>query len=128
MFSLVSVSGRGCESYTFFVYVYLWCYVSAPPVPSVHVLTKWNKVYLSEKVKFKCSISNSTEYTFSWSKDGREITASDSNVLLSGDGSLLSMTMVSTHLTGSYTCKALHSATGHWATATNSETLTVLRK
>lgn len=104
--------------YCFFIYEFLCLSCSASPVPSVRLLTKWLDVFPSEKVEFECSISNKSEYTFTWSRDGKEITASNP-----GDGSLLMMT-VDTWSSGIYTCKALHTATGRLATA-SSEILTV---
>lgn len=96
---------------------------------SVRLLTKWRDVFLSEKVKFECSISSSSEYTFSWSRDGQEIKASDPNVMLPGDGALLMVTVgAPEQSSGSYTCKALHKATKLEVIATNSETLMVHRK
>lgn len=98
-------------------------YYSAPaPVPSVRRLTRWRDVFPSEKVEFKCSISNSSEYTFTWSRDGQNITATNLP-----NGSLLTMT-VGEPDSGSYTCKAHHTATGRQAAAGNSEMLTVHRK
>lgn len=103
------------------------CVFSAPPVPSVHLLTTWRDVFLSEKVKLECRISSSADYTFSWTRDGRDVTASDSTVSLAGDGSQLTLTMGEPESSsGSYTCKALHKATGSLAVAANSETLRVL--
>lgn len=98
-------------------------------VPSVLLLTKWSDVFLSEKVTLKCNISSSSEYMFIWSRNGQEITASDPNVLLPGDGSLLTMTMgAPEQSSGSYTCKAYHNATGNLSKARNFKKLTVHRK
>lgn len=95
----------------------------------MHLLTKWHDVFPSEKVKFKCSISNSSEYTFSWSRDGQNIPDPGPNVLLQEDGSLLTVTMgPPEQFSGSYTCKALHKATGDRAIAANSEILMVHRE
>lgn len=102
------------------------CYVL---VPSVLLLTKWRDVYLSERVKFECSISNSSQYTFSWTRDGHAITASESSELLSVDGSLLTVVMgAPERSSGSYTCKAIHKATRQEVIAANSEMLTVHRE
>ncbi|XP_075878642.1 hemicentin-2 isoform X3 [Nelusetta ayraudi] len=91
------------------------------PVPSVSLLTPWHDVFPSEKVEFQCSVSinNSYEYTFTWSRDGHNILPSNS-----GDGSLLTVTVGALD-SGSYTCKAHHTATGHQTASGNSEMLTV---
>lgn len=99
-----------------------FCYLAPPPVPSVHLLTPWHDVFPSEKVEFQCNISNSSEYTFTWSRDGKNILASNS-----GEGSLLTVTVGALD-SGSYTCKAHHTATGHQTASGNSEMLTVHRK
>lgn len=101
-----------------------FCYVAPHPVPSVSLLTPWHDVFPSEKVEFQCSVSinNSYEYTFTWSRDGHNILPSNS-----GDGSLLTVTVGALD-SGSYTCKAHHTATGHQTASGNSEMLTVHRK
>lgn len=108
----------------FFVYEFLclFYYSAPPPVPSVSLLTRWHDVFPSEKVEFLCNITNSSEYTFTWSRDGRNIPAN------TGNGSLLTVTVGEQDSAGSYTCKAQHTATGRQVAADNSEMLKVHRK
>lgn len=108
--------------------VYIWlCFNFS--VPSVLLLTAWTDVYPTEKVEFKCNIdTDSSDYTFTWSRDGQEIGGSDPNVLLSEDGSLLTITVAAESSSGGYTCKAHDKTTGRNTSATNSRKLKVLRK
>lgn len=82
-----------------------------------------------EKVEFKCNIeTDSSDYTFTWSRDGKEIGRSDPNVLLSEEGSLLTITAAAETYSGGYTCKAHDKTTGNNTSATNSLKLKVYRK
>lgn len=82
-----------------------------------------------EKVEFKCNIdSDSSNYNFTWSRDGKEIGGSDPNVLLTGEGSLLTITAAAETYSGGYTCKVHDITTGRNTSATNSVNLKVHRK
>lgn len=82
-----------------------------------------------EKVEFKCNIdSDSSNYAFTWSRDGKEIGGSDPNVLLSGEGSVLKMTAAAETYSGDYTCKVHDATTGRNTSAGNSLKLKVYRK
>lgn len=113
----------------FGVYIWLCFNFSAPPATSVLQLTSWLDVFPTEKVEFKCNIdTDSSDYTFAWSRDGKVIGGSDPNVLLSEDGSLLTVTAAAETYSGLYTCKAHDKTTGHNTSAANSPKLKVYRK
>ncbi|XP_068608306.1 carcinoembryonic antigen-related cell adhesion molecule 5-like [Brachionichthys hirsutus] len=59
-------------------------------------------VFPSEKVEFICSITGSSHWTFSWSRDGQEVQDSDPNVSLSAEGSMLKLTAATPTYSGSY--------------------------
>lgn len=82
-----------------------------------------------EKVEFKCNIdSDSSNYAFTWSRDRKQIGGSDPNVLLSGEGSVLTITAAAETYSGDYACKAHDVTTGHNTSAANSLKLKVYRK
>lgn len=99
-----------------------------PPVPSLLLQTTWPDVFPSEKVEFSCSVNGSSEWTFTWSRNGQEVQDSDPNVSLSEEGSMLTITAATQTYSGSYTCKAHHKTKGVTIAASNSVELKVYCK
>nr|XP_046252037.1 titin isoform X2 [Scatophagus argus] len=99
--------------------------VYEPPIPSLQQQQPtWLDVFPSEKVVFICNITGSSDWTFTWSRDNKQIQSSDPNVLTSAGGSVLTITAAQIH-SGSYTCKGLHTTKGVATADSNPLTLKV---
>lgn len=91
-------------------------YLSATPVPTLQLRSRWSEVFVSETVELECSIAGSSDWTFTWSKD---------NVPLSADTSVLTVTAQDQNDAGHYSCRGLHKTTGNQTAASNSVTIKV---
>ncbi|XP_051280945.1 titin [Dicentrarchus labrax] len=92
-----------------------------PPTPTLELQSTWLDVFPSEKVKFSCSITGSSDWTFTWFRNGTEVQL-DSNV--SAEGSVLTITAAEIH-SGSYSCKGHHKTKGVSSAVSNSHELKV---
>lgn len=77
-----------------------------PPVPSLQLLSAWPDVFPSEKVEFSCNITDSSDWTFTWDRDGQPVQDADPNV--SAVGSKLTITAATQTYSGNYSCKGHH--------------------
>lgn len=81
--------------------------VSDVPMPRVKLLSPWPDVIEKEQVLLRCETVE-PGWSFTWFRDGEQLTESPS-IKVSGDGGArLTMSSVSTNLQGLYTCKAHH--------------------
>ncbi|XP_074500369.1 hemicentin-1 isoform X2 [Sebastes fasciatus] len=99
--------------------------VYVPPVPSLQRLSAWLDVFPSEKVKLSCSVTGSSDWTFTWYRDEQKLPDPDPNVSLSAEGSEITITAATQTYTGSYSCKGLHKTKGVTTLASSSVKLTV---
>ncbi|XP_062283587.1 titin isoform X2 [Scomber scombrus] len=79
------------------------------PTPSLLLQSSWSDVFLSEKVEFSCNVSGSSDWTFTWHRDGNKVQDPDPN--LSFAGPLLTIT-ASRAYAGNYACKGHHKTKG----------------
>ncbi|XP_073326373.1 hemicentin-1 [Pagrus major] len=96
-----------------------------PPVPSLQQQSAWLDVFPSEKVVLNCSVAGSSDWSFTWSRSGQDIQASDPSVSLSAEGSVLTVTADAQTSSGSYSCKGLHKTKGVTTPESNTLKLTV---
>ncbi|XP_035512107.1 hemicentin-1-like [Morone saxatilis] len=94
-----------------------------PPIPTLELQSTWLDVFPSEKVKFSCSITGSSDWTFTWFRNGAKV-QSDPNVSLSAEGSILTITAAKIH-SGSYSCKGHHKTKSVFSAVSNSHELKV---
>ncbi|XP_029910619.1 carcinoembryonic antigen-related cell adhesion molecule 5 [Myripristis murdjan] len=80
---------------------------SDPPVPSLERKTQWPDVFQSEKVELSCVVAGSSDWTFTWRKDGAELQKS-SSLSLDAEGSLLTILSATQTDQGIYTCQGHH--------------------
>ncbi|XP_008302306.1 titin-like [Stegastes partitus] len=95
--------------------------VYVPPVPSLQQVSTWSDVFPSEKVEFRCTVSDSSDWTFTWYRSGNKID-SDPSLSFSGDGSVLTITSATG---GIYSCKGQHKTNGVMTQSSNSLQLNV---
>uniref|UniRef100_A0A3P8S437 Ig-like domain-containing protein n=1 Tax=Amphiprion percula TaxID=161767 RepID=A0A3P8S437_AMPPE len=93
-----------------------------PPVPVLQQTSGWLEIFPSEKVKFSCTISGSSDWTFTWYRNGDKIDA-DANFSFPGDGSVLTITAATN--SGKYTCKGQHKTKSVMTQSSNSLELKV---
>ncbi|XP_060912675.1 obscurin [Labrus mixtus] len=74
------------------------------PVSSLKQMTPWLDVFPEESVQLKCETDQGTGWTYTWSRDEREVKA-DSVVSFDLSGSLLSIKSASAAHKGQYKCK-----------------------
>ncbi|XP_061669289.1 B-cell receptor CD22-like [Syngnathoides biaculeatus] len=87
--------------------------VYEPPVPSLHLLSPWGDVFPFEKAVFECRVNDSTEWTFTWSRNGHPVQEGDRNVsLISLARAALTITAASQADGGLYDCQAHHKLKG----------------
>uniref|UniRef100_UPI0037E79CD5 Fc receptor-like protein 5 isoform X2 n=1 Tax=Semicossyphus pulcher TaxID=241346 RepID=UPI0037E79CD5 len=99
--------------------------VYEPPVPSLQLQSTWLDVFPSEKVDFKCTVSDSSDWIFIWQRNKEQVTNSDPNVSVSPDGSILTITAASPAYSGDYSCKGQHKTRGVSTADSNPLKLTV---
>ncbi|KAM4609956.1 obscurin-like protein 1 [Polymixia lowei] len=92
------------------------------PKPSVKQQTQWLDVFPSEKVELSCEVQGSSDWTFTWHRDGQQINA-DSAVSLAPEGSILTITPGSQIYSGNYVCRGHHKAKS--VTTEDSDSLTL---
>ncbi|XP_070825108.1 cell adhesion molecule CEACAM5 [Chaetodon trifascialis] len=74
------------------------------PVPSVKQLRPWLDVFPTERVKLSCGLNDSSEWIYTWSKDGQLVQA-DNIVSFDSNGATLSISSASAAHAGQYNCK-----------------------
>ncbi|XP_076597526.1 hemicentin-1 [Chaetodon auriga] len=73
------------------------------PVPSLKQQTPWLDVFPTESVKLSCGMDGSSDWRYSWSKDGKSVQA-DNIVSFDSDGTTLSISSASASHSGGYSC------------------------
>ncbi|XP_037136662.1 titin isoform X2 [Syngnathus acus] len=80
------------------------------PVPSLHLMSPWWDVFPFEKAQFECRVNDSSDWTFSWYRNGELLDDAEPNV--SSDQATLTITPASQSYSGMYSCKAHHKVIG----------------
>ncbi|XP_041954257.1 basement membrane-specific heparan sulfate proteoglycan core protein [Alosa sapidissima] len=75
--------------------------IEEPPVPKLERLSKWAKVFPTEKVSMKCNgIPSSSGWTYRWYRKQQPLHGQNTDTLL--------ISSVATEYTGEYTCQGVH--------------------
>ncbi|XP_076133522.1 Fc receptor-like protein 5 isoform X2 [Alosa pseudoharengus] len=75
--------------------------IEEPPVPKLERLSKWAKVFPTEKVSMKCNgIPSSSGWTYRWYRKQQPLHGQNTDTLL--------ISSVATEYTGEYTCQRVH--------------------
>ncbi|KAM8754905.1 hemicentin-1 [Acanthopagrus schlegelii] len=81
--------------------------ISEIPVPSLKKVTEWLDVFPTESVTLSCVMNGSSDWKYTWYKDGQEVQKTPNNVLsFDGDASRLNITSASPLNRGQYKCSA----------------------
>ncbi|XP_069543563.1 hemicentin-2 [Brachyistius frenatus] len=80
-------------------------HISEIPVPSLKPVTQWLDVFPTESVKMSCGMQVSSNWTYTWYKDEKELQAVDAE-LFGTDGTNLSISSASSSDRGKYSCSA----------------------
>ncbi|CAL8275393.1 unnamed protein product [Boreogadus saida] len=80
--------------------------VKGIPKPAIKLNTAWPQVFYTERVELSCTVEGSSEWKFTWFRDNKEIQAD--HVVLSTDGTTLSIPAASIGDAGKYMCKGYH--------------------
>uniref|UniRef100_A0A8C5A867 Ig-like domain-containing protein n=1 Tax=Gadus morhua TaxID=8049 RepID=A0A8C5A867_GADMO len=80
--------------------------VKGIPKPAIKLNTAWSQVFYTERVELSCTVEGSSEWKFTWFRDSKEIKAD--HVVLSTDGTTLSIPAASVVDAGEYMCKGQH--------------------
>ncbi|XP_056443473.1 hemicentin-1-like isoform X2 [Gadus chalcogrammus] len=80
--------------------------VKGIPKPAIKLNTAWSQVFYTERVELSCTVEGSSEWKFTWFRDSKEIQAD--HVVLSTDGTTLSIPAASIGDAGKYMCKGQH--------------------
>ncbi|XP_068996392.1 hemicentin-1 [Embiotoca jacksoni] len=80
-------------------------HISEIPVPSLKPVTQWLDVFPTESVMMSCGMQVSSDWTYTWYKDEKELQADDA-VLFDTDGTTLSISSASSSHRGKYSCSA----------------------
>nr|XP_057939709.1 carcinoembryonic antigen-related cell adhesion molecule 5-like [Doryrhamphus excisus] len=73
------------------------------PVPSLLLGTEWVDVFPTESVTLSCEITKTSDWMYTWQRDGQAIQR-DAGVSLGSDGRTLSIVSASSHHQGQYSC------------------------
>lgn len=74
------------------------------PVPSLKPLTPWLDVFPTESVKLSCGMDGSSDWTYTWYRDGQKVQA-DNVVSFDSNEATLSIYSASAAHAGQYKCK-----------------------
>ncbi|XP_077369722.1 obscurin-like protein 1 [Festucalex cinctus] len=87
--------------------------VYEPPVPSLHLQSPWWDVFPFEKAEFRCSINDSSDWTFTWYRNEQRLPDADINVSSNPPHQeTLTIAEASRAHSGIYSCKAHHKVKG----------------
>ncbi|XP_027144315.1 hemicentin-1 [Larimichthys crocea] len=75
------------------------------PVPSLTRKTQWLDVFPDESVQLSCGMSDSSDWIYTWHKDGQEVQA-NTHVSFDSNGATLFIKSASAAHAGQYTCSA----------------------
>ncbi|XP_031167297.2 titin-like isoform X1 [Sander lucioperca] len=78
--------------------------VSEIPVPSLKLVTPWLDVFPTERVKLSCVMDGTSDWTYTWYRDGQQVLA-DGTVSFDSNGATLSISSASAAHVGQYSCK-----------------------
>ncbi|XP_018541401.1 titin isoform X1 [Lates calcarifer] len=99
--------------------------VYEPPTPSLHLQSTWLEVFPSEKVELYCNMTDSSDWTINWHRNGVQVKNSDPNVTFSAENSILMITEASNTHSGNYSCKGQHKSKSFSTQDSNSLSITV---
>ncbi|XP_032376618.1 sialoadhesin [Etheostoma spectabile] len=74
------------------------------PVPSLKLATPWLDVFPTESVKLSCGMDGTSDWTYTWDKDGQQVRA-DIVASFDSNGATLSISSASAAHAGQYNCK-----------------------
>ncbi|XP_035864206.1 carcinoembryonic antigen-related cell adhesion molecule 5-like isoform X4 [Sander lucioperca] len=77
--------------------------VSEIPVPSVKLVTPWLDVFPTERVKLSCVMNGTSDWTYTWYRDGQQVLA-DGTVIFDSDAATLSISSAAASHRGQYSC------------------------
>ncbi|XP_030278896.1 obscurin [Sparus aurata] len=81
--------------------------ISEIPVPSLKKVTEWLDVFPTESVTLSCVMDGSSDWKYTWYKDGQEVQKTPDNALsFDRDASRLNITSASSLNRGQYNCSA----------------------
>lgn len=73
------------------------------PTPKLKKGSQWLDVFPTESVKLRCGIEGSSEWTYTWYRDGNEVQAA--GVSFEADKTSLLINSATASRRGSYTCR-----------------------
>ncbi|XP_034551723.1 titin [Notolabrus celidotus] len=97
----------------------------AVPHVRMQLQSPWPEVFPSEKVEFRCDVTGSSDWTFIWQRNKKQIRESDPNVSINADRSVLTITAADQTYMGFYSCTAQHKTEGITTAESNSVGLIV---
>lgn len=83
------------------------CFFLEIPSPKVEKRTSWLHVFPTESVRLSCEMDNSSDWMFTWYKDGQEVHAGQ-GVSFDQDATVLSINWASASHRGQYSCSGKH--------------------
>ena len=85
------------------------CFVYAGiPVPSLELKTQWLDVFPAERVEMSCGVQGSSDWTYTWYRDGRELGGGHISVSSGAERSSLIISSAKLEDAGTYTCRGQH--------------------
>ncbi|XP_029689969.1 hemicentin-1 isoform X3 [Takifugu rubripes] len=81
--------------------------ISEIPSPKVENITQWLHVFPTESLRLSCEMDGSSDWMFSWHKDGQEVHAGQ-DVSFDKDATVLSINSASASHRGRYSCSGKH--------------------
>ncbi|KAL3064292.1 hypothetical protein OYC64_000555 [Pagothenia borchgrevinki] len=79
--------------------------VSEIPVPSLKPITQWQDVFPTEGVKLSCGMDGSSDWKYTWFRDG-QLVKQDKVLYFGSDAATLSISSASASQRGQYSCSA----------------------
>lgn len=77
------------------------------PFPKLETRTSWLDVFPTESVRLSCEMDGSSDWMFTWYRDGREVHAGQ-GVSFDQDATVLSINSASASHCGQYSCSGKH--------------------
>ena len=109
----------------FFDFVVVFClFISDVPVPALKLVTPWSDVFPSERVEMSCAVQGSSDWSFTWYRNG-DIVSGDSAVSLGAEGESLTILSATQTHQGLYTCTSHHKTRNIGSGPSNSVDITV---
>ncbi|XP_034000612.1 hemicentin-1-like isoform X5 [Trematomus bernacchii] len=80
--------------------------VSEIPVPSLKPITQWQDVFPTEGVKLSCGMDGSSDWKYTWFRNGQLVRKEDEVLYFGSDAATLSISSASASQRGQYSCSA----------------------